>query len=237
MIIFEKVRDGLNRLEPSDISEVTSQRVLRKRELKLRWEGLVCEKYEWAHIAMHLWPERVVPKCVLNRSLAIAHELEDAFWVEGFDRRWRQRAANDATIRYLEDGLLSESLRATVMDLQRFARRHIAEQSEAGWWIDLKLGRHDATSLALALWPERVLQRARIQPSLLSGLGLPLPARGFDDRALAVLLKRYRPRHSEADLEMLDAFCATFGNAADWETRWAGLDIGRLDEQPLARFL
>ena len=40
-------------------------------------------KYDWAHIAMHLWPERVVPKCATDRSLAIAHGLEDVFWVEG----------------------------------------------------------------------------------------------------------------------------------------------------------
>ncbi|MBS7811516.1 hypothetical protein [Roseococcus pinisoli] len=208
-----------------------------QRELKSRWDDLIDEKYEWARMAMHLWPERVVPKCTTDRSLAIAHELEDAFWVEGLDRRWRQRGSIDSTIRYLEEGLLSESLRATVMDLQRFARQHIATQSEAGWWMDLKSGRHDDTPLALALWPERVLQRARTQPSLLSGLGLPLPARGFDDRALAALLRRYRPRHSEVDLEVLEAFCATFGNAAAWETRWADFDIGRLDEQPLARFL
>ncbi|WP_203077447.1 hypothetical protein [Falsiroseomonas ponticola] len=208
-----------------------------QRELKSRWDDLIDEKYEWAQMAMHLWPERVVPKCAMDRSLAIAHELEDAFWVEGLDRRWRQRGAIDSTMRYLEDGLLSESLRATVIDLKRFAQQHIEQQSEAGWWVDLKSGRHDDTPLALALWPDRVLRRARAQPSLLGGLGLPLPARGFDDRALAALLKRYRPRHSEADLEVLDAFCATVGNAAAWETRWADLDIGRLDEQPLARFL
>ena len=29
---------------------------------------------------MHLWPERVVPKCAADRSLAIAHGLEDNFW-------------------------------------------------------------------------------------------------------------------------------------------------------------
>ena len=31
---------------------------------------------------MRLWPERVVPKCAEDRSLAIAHGLEDVFWVE-----------------------------------------------------------------------------------------------------------------------------------------------------------
>jgi hypothetical protein len=30
---------------------------------------------------MHLWPERVIPKCVEDRSLAVAHGLESLFWV------------------------------------------------------------------------------------------------------------------------------------------------------------
>jgi hypothetical protein len=40
---------------------------------------------------MHLWPERVVQKCVKDRSLAIAHGLEDVFWVEGADGKWTAR--------------------------------------------------------------------------------------------------------------------------------------------------
>src|SRR6478672_8102887 len=52
---------------------------------------LVAEKHECAHIVMHLWPERVVPKCVADRSLAIAHRLEDAFWVEDLRDRWTKR--------------------------------------------------------------------------------------------------------------------------------------------------
>ena len=73
-----------------------------QRELNSRWDDLVIGKYEWAHVAMHLWPERVVPKCAIDRSLAIAHGLEDAFWVEALDGRWRQRSAIEVTIRYLE---------------------------------------------------------------------------------------------------------------------------------------
>jgi hypothetical protein len=29
---------------------------------------------------MHLWPERVVPKCAEDASLAIAHGLDEVFW-------------------------------------------------------------------------------------------------------------------------------------------------------------
>ena len=45
----------------------------------------------WAHLAMQLWPERVVPKCAKDRSLAIAHGLEEVFWVEGTDGKWTAR--------------------------------------------------------------------------------------------------------------------------------------------------
>jgi hypothetical protein len=40
---------------------------------------------------MYLWPERVVPKCAKERSLAITHGLEDVFWIEGTDRKWTAR--------------------------------------------------------------------------------------------------------------------------------------------------
>ena len=53
-----------------------------QKELKSKWDELVAGKYDWAHLAMHLWPERVVPKCATDRSLAIAHGLEDVFWTE-----------------------------------------------------------------------------------------------------------------------------------------------------------
>jgi hypothetical protein len=62
-----------------------------QRELQSTWDALCAEEYDWAHLAMHLWPERVVPKCATNRSIAIAHGLESEFWVEGADRKWKAR--------------------------------------------------------------------------------------------------------------------------------------------------
>jgi hypothetical protein len=38
-----------------------------------------CRDYDWSHLALHLWPERVVPKCADDLSLAIAHGLENVF--------------------------------------------------------------------------------------------------------------------------------------------------------------
>lgn len=62
-----------------------------QKELKSTWDALCEGEYDWAHLAMHLWPERVVPKCAKDRSLAIAHGLEDVFWVEGTDGKWIPR--------------------------------------------------------------------------------------------------------------------------------------------------
>jgi hypothetical protein len=63
-----------------------------QRELKSKWDELADAKYDWAQSAMHLWPERVVPKCATDRSLAIAHGLEDVFWAEGADGKWKPRS-------------------------------------------------------------------------------------------------------------------------------------------------
>lgn len=62
-----------------------------QKELKSTWVELAAGKYDWAHIAMRLWPERVIPRCATSRSLAIAHGLEDVFWTEGANGTWGPR--------------------------------------------------------------------------------------------------------------------------------------------------
>src|SRR5579862_4485703 len=62
-----------------------------QKELRSTWEALANGDYDWAHLAMHLWPERVVPKCATDRSLAIAHALEDTFWFEDDNGKWKAR--------------------------------------------------------------------------------------------------------------------------------------------------
>lgn len=62
-----------------------------QKELRSTWDALCAGKYDWAHLAMHLWPERVVPKCADDRSLAIAHGLEDVFWYQDDDEKWKAR--------------------------------------------------------------------------------------------------------------------------------------------------
>jgi hypothetical protein len=45
------------------------------------WQGLEKGEYDWAHLAMDYWPERVREKCKTDKSLVIAHGQEE--WFEG----------------------------------------------------------------------------------------------------------------------------------------------------------
>jgi len=47
--------------------------------LKKCWEDLKEEKYEWAHIAYPVWPDRIREACKKDKSIAIAHGLEDLY--------------------------------------------------------------------------------------------------------------------------------------------------------------
>jgi len=47
--------------------------------LKDTWAKLEKGGYDWAHLAMNYWPERVRDKCKIDKSLAIAHGLEGLY--------------------------------------------------------------------------------------------------------------------------------------------------------------
>nr|WP_256468003.1 BREX-1 system adenine-specific DNA-methyltransferase PglX [Bradyrhizobium sp. CW9] len=47
--------------------------------LKDTWTKLEKGEYDWAHLAMAYWPERVREKCKTDKSLAIAHDLETLY--------------------------------------------------------------------------------------------------------------------------------------------------------------
>ncbi|WP_374295976.1 type II restriction endonuclease subunit M [Acinetobacter sp.] len=50
-----------------------------QKVLKDTWTKLEKGDYDWAHLAMAYWPERVSEKCKTDKSLAIAHGLEDLY--------------------------------------------------------------------------------------------------------------------------------------------------------------
>jgi len=50
-----------------------------QKVMKDTWAKLEKGDYDWAHLAMAYWPERVREKCKTDKSLAIAHGLEDLY--------------------------------------------------------------------------------------------------------------------------------------------------------------
>jgi len=50
-----------------------------QKKLKQTWEKLEKGDYDWAHLAYSIWPERVKEKCKKDKSLAIAHDLEELY--------------------------------------------------------------------------------------------------------------------------------------------------------------
>lgn len=50
-----------------------------QKVLKDTWAKLEKGDYDWAHLAMAYWPERVRGKCKTDKSLAIAHGLENLY--------------------------------------------------------------------------------------------------------------------------------------------------------------
>jgi len=87
-----ELRDALLRLAPSykprhddgvQISAAPLWSLFRHRAwqkvLKETWAKLEKGDYDWAHLAMNYWTERVREKCRSDRSLAIAHGLEELY--------------------------------------------------------------------------------------------------------------------------------------------------------------
>ena len=83
-----------------------------RKDCQAIWNELVQGDYDWAHLALHLWPERVVPKCATDRSLAIAHGLEEVFWQEDPEKpgKWIARKVTELELR----GLIAERTSAAV---------------------------------------------------------------------------------------------------------------------------
>lgn len=50
-----------------------------QKTLKETWQKLEKGNYDWAHLAFSIWPDRVREKCKADKSLAIAHGLEDMY--------------------------------------------------------------------------------------------------------------------------------------------------------------
>ena len=112
-----------------------------QEECRSTWDKLRKGDFDWAHLAMHLWPERVVPKCADDRSLAIAHGLEAEFWAQDSDGKWQMRKVDEATVKRLIAERSSHAVKDTLKNLleapapstgRRDARRASARGRAAG---------------------------------------------------------------------------------------------------------
>ena len=69
--------------------------------LKSTWERMERGEYDWAHLAYSIWPERVLREAQKDRSIAIAHDLEDELWEEmakGVRRKWVSKKLSEEEI-------------------------------------------------------------------------------------------------------------------------------------------
>ena len=53
------------------------QSMAQAQDTEKVWKKLEAGEYDWAHMAYTLWPERVREVCRHDRSIAIAHGLEE----------------------------------------------------------------------------------------------------------------------------------------------------------------
>jgi len=85
-----------------------------QNECATRWRELSAGKFDWAHCAMHLWPDRVVGTCARNRSIAISHGLAADLWEESEDGKWTPRADAAAQSARLVAARQSPALRSSL---------------------------------------------------------------------------------------------------------------------------
>lgn len=212
-----------------------------QKELRTTWDDLKAGEYDWAHLAMHLWPERVVPTCVKDRSLAIAHGLEDLLWVTDFDRTWQPRRPRSAVLAHLSSSLHDAFLTSSFQEIRTFWNAHYADTKDEkpNWWHRLEEGQYDTEPLAYALWPERIVKKAATDRAVAEAHKLldlydaqqrtpgSNPEKGLKtDRKRKVV---HSPRHTAAELAILRTFCSAPGDAVDWASRWAAFDAGEFD--------
>jgi hypothetical protein len=195
---------------------------------------------------MHLWPERVVPKCMTDRSLAIAHGLEDVFWVEDFNQRWRAIGSRNEE----RDHVASHWAELPLCKVIQMARELWEQRyrDSAGrdnfWWQDAEAGAHDDHPLALLVWPERVCRRAFDEPQIAAAHGFTVPKQttGLDndkerlhEEWVQKMLARYV---TVPDYEsFLSGAFSSLQDAETWQAWWERFDRGELDHRAIARYL
>ena len=67
-----------------------------QKTLKDTWKKLEKGDYDWAHLSYSIWPERVKDKCIKDKSLAIAHGLEEVYIEPPAKAKRRKKSSTEA---------------------------------------------------------------------------------------------------------------------------------------------
>jgi hypothetical protein len=216
-----------------------------QKQLRSAWDSLCIGKYDWTHLSMHLWPERVVPKCGSDRSIAIAHGLEDVFWVEDFNHQWRAVQEPEQEREYVSSYWANSPRRILLTQARDlWAERYFNfGKIDSEWWHKVEMGDHDDHPLALRLWPRRVCGRALVDLSVAKSHELTLPnlaAFSEEERhsQIEIWLDKMSIRYEAAELDRSFMFAAFNGPdpSPEWKSWWSQLDDGQLDHLSVARY-
>ena len=86
-----------------------------RNKLKKTWEELEAGEYDWAHLSLSIWPDRVVrEKCTTDRSIAIAHDLEEQLWEEREIKKTSKTGRVTTKMQWMPKELSSSELDAIV---------------------------------------------------------------------------------------------------------------------------
>lgn len=201
-----------------------------QKTLKETWGTLQKGDYDWAHLAMTIWPERVVLKCTKDRSLAIAHDVEDLFWVEDV-KGWRTLESPRQ-----ESKTQTERQRSAAKDrarqlLAEFAQGNDGAISATDIGDQLAAGAFDDRELTLLLYPARMAEVVWEAPVLAQRLGVKMPPKKTKAARDKFIKETVKQGCAEVGL-MLEA--ALSGRAKSFAEVWAEIERGDHDDLALA---
>jgi hypothetical protein len=201
-----------------------------QKTLKETWQSLERGDYDWAHLAMTVWPQRVVPKCAKDRSMAIAHDVEDLFWVED-GGGWRALESPRQEIEEQKRRQRSETRECAKQLLGELARGAGGHLSAGDAGNRLASGGYDDRKLALLLFPERMAEKCWEEGVLAERLGLKLPAKKTK-AAREKFSKEIVARGCAELAPMIEA--ALDGRARSFAEVWHEIERGERDDLALA---
>jgi len=201
-----------------------------QKTLKEAWQSLEKGDYDWAHLAMTVWPQRVVPKCAKDRSLAIAQGMEDLFWVPDGDR-WRALQSPKEEIEEQKRRRRSEAGEQAKRLLCELARGADGHLSAADVGNRLASGGYDDRELALLFYPQRMAEKCWEEVVLAQRLGLKLPAKKTKS-AREKFIKEIAARGCAELAPMIET--ALDGRARSFSEVWQEIERGERDDLPLA---